>query len=135
MEKYRKGRGSSHSDSEQETSNSKASSNRRFWGFISAFTGLYAFGLYKARDCESHLLRIGATGSLTMLINDVSMYSVESINARQKMIRGGNVSMMDMTKKILKSEGVAGMYRGYSASYYSIITHGFFYMYFYKAIK
>jgi hypothetical protein len=27
------------------------------------------------------------------------------------------------------------MYRGYSASFYSIITHGFLYMYFYKAIK
>lgn len=110
-------------------------SSRNFWYFISGFTALYTFGLYKARDSENQLLRIGAAGSLTMLINDVSMYSIESINARQKMVKGENICMRDITKKILATEGLTGLYRGYSASYYSIITHGFCYMYFYKAIK
>jgi hypothetical protein len=78
---------------------------------------------------------MGAAGSLTMLICDASLYSIESINARSKVIKGENVGFTEMTKKILKNEGFAGMYKGYSASFYSIITHGFLYFYLYKGIK
>lgn len=70
-----------------------------------------------------------------MLINDFTLYSMESINARSKMIKGENVSMTEMTRRIVNKEGFIGMYRGYSASFYSIITHGFLYMYFYKWLK
>jgi hypothetical protein len=52
----------------------------------------------RTRESECELFRIGAAGSLTMLINDVLMYSMESINARQKMIKGENVSIKEMTK-------------------------------------
>jgi Mitochondrial carrier protein len=78
---------------------------------------------------------MGAAGSLTMLLNDAALYSMESINARSKMIAGENVGMVEMTKRIVKTEGISALYRGYSASFYSIITHGFLYMYFYKATK
>jgi hypothetical protein len=78
---------------------------------------------------------MGAAGSLTMLICDFSLYSIESVNARQKMLTGENPSFVEMTKRILTKEGVSGLYRGYSASYYSIITHGFLYFYVYKGLK
>jgi hypothetical protein len=36
---------------------------------------------------------------------------------------------------IFQSEGLGGMYKGYSASFYSIMIHGFVYFYIYKAMK
>ena len=70
-----------------------------------------------------------------MLLCDVSLYSIESINARQKVVKGENVGFWDMTRRIIAKEGFSGMYKGYSASFYSIITHGFLYFYLYKGIK
>ena len=70
-----------------------------------------------------------------MLICDFSLYSIESVNARSKMLRGENVSFSEMTKRIVKNEGYSAMYKGYSASFYSIITHGFLYFYVYKGLK
>jgi hypothetical protein len=78
---------------------------------------------------------MGAAGSLTMLICDASLYSIESINARSKIIKGENVKFREMAGEIVRKEGVLGLYKGYSASFYSIITHGFLYFYLYKGIK
>ena len=78
---------------------------------------------------------MGAAGSLTMLICDVSLYSIESINARSKVLKGENVSFTEMAKTIVTKEGPAALYKGYSASFYSIITHGFLYFYLDKGIK
>jgi hypothetical protein len=109
--------------------------NRRFWYFIGGLTTAYCYSLYKAKSSRCELLRIGAAGSLTMVICDLSLYSMESVNARSKVLRGENVSFTEMTKQIIKNEGLQGMYKGYSASYYSIIIHGFLYFYVYKALK
>lgn len=98
-------------------------------------SSVYAYGLWKSKNSENELLRIGAAGSLTMAICDVSLYSIESINARSKILRGENVGFVEMTKRIMKNEGISGMYKGYSASYYSIMIHGFVYFYIYKALK
>jgi len=49
---------------------------------------------------------MGAAGSLTMLICDFSLYSIESVNARQKMLTGENPSFVEMKKRILTKEGV-----------------------------
>jgi hypothetical protein len=70
-----------------------------------------------------------------MTLCDVSLYSIESINARSKILRGENVGFTEMTKRIFQSEGLGGMYKGYSASFYSIMIHGFVYFYIYKAMK
>ena len=98
-------------------------------------TSAYIYGLWKAKSSQNELLRVGAAGSLTMTICDASLYSIESINARSKILRGENVGFTEMTKRILKNEGINGMYKGYSASFYSIMIHGFVYFYIYKAIK
>ena len=63
------------------------------------------------------------------------IYSIESINARSKVLKGENMSFTKMAKTIVTQEGPAALYKGYSASFYSIITHGFLYFYLYKGIK
>ncbi len=98
-------------------------------------TSAYALALYKCKTSDNELLRVGAAGSLTMTLCDVSLYSIESINARSKILRGENVRFTEMTKRIFQSEGLGGMYKGYSASFYSIMIHGFVYFYIYKAMK
>lgn len=50
-------------------------------------------------------------------------------------MRGENKGFGEMVTWILKNEGVNGMYKGYSASFYSIIIHGFVYFYVYKGLK
>jgi solute carrier family 25, member 33/36 len=40
-----------------------------------------------------------------------------------------------MVRTILKNEGVYGLYKGYSASYYSSILYGYLYFYIYKGLK
>jgi hypothetical protein len=102
---------------------------------MGAVTSAYALALYKCKTSDNELLRVGAAGSLTMTLCDVSLYSIESINARSKILRGENVGFSEMTKRIFQSEGMNGMYKGYSASFYSIMIHGFVYFYIYKAMK
>jgi Mitochondrial carrier protein len=40
-----------------------------------------------------------------------------------------------MMKNVLKTEGVTGLYKGYTASYYSSILYGYLYFYLYKGVK
>ncbi len=75
--------------------------NMRFYTFIAFLSSAYCYGLYKAKKSNNELIRIGAAGSLTMTLCDLSLYSIESINARSKVLRGENVSFSDMTRRIL----------------------------------
>jgi hypothetical protein len=109
--------------------------NKWFWMFIGLFSSAFCFVLYKAKYSKNELLRFGAAGSLTMVVNDFALYSIESINARSKILRGENVGFGEMTRNIIKNEGFQSMYKGYSASFYSIIVHSFVYFYIYKALK
>lgn len=109
--------------------------NKRFWMFIGVFSSAFCYGLYRAKYSKNELFRFGAAGSLTMVINDFALYSIESINARSKILRGENIGFGEMTRNIIKNEGFQAMYKGYSASFYSIIIHGFVYFYIYKALK
>ena len=72
--------------------------NKRFWMFIGIFGSAYCYTLYKAKSSKNELIRFGAAGSLTMVINDFALYSIESINARSKILRGENVSFTEMTR-------------------------------------
>lgn len=79
--------------------------NRRFWMFIGLFSSAFCYGLYRAKYSKNELFRFGAAGSLTMVVNDFALYSIESINARSKILRGENIGFGDMTRQILKNEG------------------------------
>jgi Mitochondrial carrier protein len=79
-------------------------------------------------------LRIGAAGSITTLIGESSFYFIDAINARSKILTH-NVGFNQMLKDVLKTEGVSGLFKGYSACYYSSIMYGYLYFYIYKGFK
>jgi len=102
--------------------------------FLTSFTGIYMYSIYKAHKSENEVLRIGAAGSITTLIGESSFYFIDAINARSKILTT-NVSFSYMMKQVIKNEGVSGLFKGYSACYYSSIFYGYLYFYMYKGIK
>jgi len=102
--------------------------------FLTSFTGIYMYSIYKAHKSENEVLRIGAAGSITTLIGESSFYFIDAINARSKILTT-NVSFTSMLRSVLKTEGVSGLFKGYSACYYSSIFYGYLYFYMYKGIK
>jgi hypothetical protein len=46
-----------------------------------------------------------------------------------------NVGPLTMAKKVIHEEGVLGLFKGYSACYYSSILYGYIYFYLYKGVK
>lgn len=106
----------------------------RYRLFLTSFTGIYLYSIYKAHKSENEVLRIGAAGSITTLIGESSFYFIDAINARSKVLTN-NVGFGTMLKKVLKNEGVQGLFKGYSACYYSSIFYGYLYFYLYKGIK
>jgi hypothetical protein len=83
---------------------------------------------------DNEMMRVGAAGSLTMLVGESSFYCIDAINARSKMLEA-NVGFREMMQKIIKNEGYCGMFKGFSATYYSSILSGFIYFYLYKGLK
>lgn len=106
----------------------------RYYLFLASFTGVYIYSIYKAHKSENEVLRIGAAGSLTTLIGESSFYFIDGINARSKILPH-NVGLIQMFRDVIKKEGVLGLYKGYSASYYSSILYGYLYFYIYKGFK
>lgn len=103
--------------------------------FLSFFTGSYMFSLYQAKRSDNEILRIGAAGSLTMLLGESAFYCIDAINMRSKVHQGENIGIRQLVREILQKEGLRGLYRGYSASYYSSICYGYMYFYLYKGLK
>lgn len=69
-----------------------------------------------------------------MLISESSFYYIDLINARSKVLKV-NVGFIEMISMIIRRDGLIGLYKGFSASYYSSILSGFIYFYLYKGIK
>ena len=92
------------------------------------------FSIYMAHKSDNEVLRIGAAGSITTLIGESSFYFIDAINARSKVL-SRNISFAEMLRDVLKTEGIRGLYKGYSASYYSSIMYGYLYFYIYKGFK
>ena len=102
--------------------------------FLSSFTGTFIYSILRAQKSDNEVLRIGAAGSITTLIGESSFYFIDAINARSKVL-DHNVSMREMVKKVLKEEGIQGLFKGYTACYYSSILYGYVYFYLYKGVK
>lgn len=101
---------------------------------MGSFTSAYLFTLYKASRSDNEVMRVGAAGSITILIGESSFYFIDAVNMRSKILHE-NVGFAEMTKRIIKNEGIYGLYKGYSASYYSSILYGYLYFYIYKGLK
>jgi hypothetical protein len=97
-------------------------------------TTVYVSLLYYARTSTNEVLRVGAAGSLTMLIGESTFYCIDAVNAKSK-IMNVNLGFFEMVPKIISEEGVYGLYKGYSVSYYSSMYSGFIYFYTYKMLK
>ena len=69
-----------------------------------------------------------------MLLGESMFYCIDAVNMRSKVL-SENVKFVDMVKTIYKNEGMHGLYKGYSASYYSSILYGYMYFYIYKGLK
>lgn len=106
----------------------------RYYGFLTSFTGVYLFSMYKAHSSDNEVLRIGAAGSVTTLVGESSFYFIDAISARSKVLKE-NVGMRDMVREVIKNEGIGGLFKGYSACYYSSILYGYLYFYIYKGLK
>lgn len=102
--------------------------------FVSGFSCLYMFSLIKANHSEDEVLRIGAAGSITVLVGESTFYCIDAVNTRSKMLKE-NVGFKEMASRIIKSEGIYGLYKGYSASFYGTIIYGYLYFFIYKASK
>ena len=106
----------------------------RYYTFLGCFTGAYIFSIFKAHKSENEILRIGAAGSITTLIGESSFYFIDAINARSKVLPE-NVGLTTMFRRVVEAEGIAGLFKGYSACYYSSILYGYLYFYIYKGLK
>lgn len=106
----------------------------RYYFFLSSFTSTYLYTLYRAKRSDNEVLRMGAAGSITILISESSFYFIDAVNARTKILKE-NVKFGTMIRNIIKNEGIRGLYKGYSASFYSSILYGYMYFYLYKGLK
>ncbi len=60
--------------------------NVRYYAFVSAFTSTYLFSLYKASKSENEVLRVGAAGSITILLGESVFYFIDAVNMRSKVL-------------------------------------------------
>jgi hypothetical protein len=72
----------------------------RYYLFLTSFTGLFCFSVYKAHKSENEILRIGAAGSITTLIGESTFYFIDAINARSKVLKH-NVSFGTMMRNVI----------------------------------
>ena len=109
--------------------------NVRFYMFITSFSSTYFYSLYLSKNSENEVLRIGAAGSITVFLAESSFYFIDAINTWSKVITTENLGIHQMAAKILREEGIYGLYRGYSSCFYSSILYGYVYFFVYKGLK
>ena len=112
----------------------RGNSALRYRIFMTGFITTYGYLLYSATKSDNEILRVGAAGSITMLCGESMFYCIDAVNARSKVLHE-NVKFLDMVKRIVSKEGWHGLYKGYSASFYSSILYGYLYFYIYKGLK
>ena len=108
--------------------------DNRFYCFITGFIGSYIYFLYSSCHSKSELVRLGAAGSLTGLLAESPFYFIDAINAKSKVLER-NMKFSQMFKHIVKTDGILGLFKGCSASFYSLIISGYLYFYIYKGTK
>lgn len=93
-----------------------------------------AYMAYRSKTTRFEPLRIGMTGSLTLLASEMTFYFIDTINMRSKVLNT-NKNCFEMFRDIIKYEGVFGLTKGIQASFYGAIIYGFTYFYLYKQLK
>lgn len=106
----------------------------KYFMFVGCFASAYTYMLSKAHHSEDEVLRIGAAGSITMLVGESTFYCIDAVNTRSKILTE-NVGFKEMITRILRNEGLYGLYKGYSATFYGTILYGYLYFFIYKSTK
>jgi len=109
-------------------------SNPRFVKVCSTFTLLYFTWILSTRNHENQLLRIGASGSLTFLFCEMCFFPFDTLNFQVK-LSTNNATAMTTLRTNFRMYGMWGIYRGFTTSYYSSTTAGYFFFVVYKGLK
>jgi len=82
--------------------NDSQSKSNRFYLVAGAFTLAYIYLLYKASQSKSEIIRMGAAGSLTVLIGEGSFYFIDAVNTRSKvLVTNTHVTFRQMFKDVV----------------------------------
>ena len=65
----------------------------RYYLFLTGFSSTYLYLLNESKKSDIEVLRIGAAGSLTVLLGESSFYFIDAINTRSKIISTENIGM------------------------------------------
>jgi hypothetical protein len=60
--------------------------NLRFGLAFGTFSSSYLYFLSQARKSDNDILRVGAAGSITMLIGESMFYCIDAVNAKSKIL-------------------------------------------------
>lgn len=108
--------------------------NPRKVASFTLFCGGYTAYLYNARKAENEILRMGAAGSIVVLLNETTFYLLDTVNCRSK-VDQESISMLKILNETIKKEGTLALYRGISVTFFGSIIYGFFYFHFYPLLK
>lgn len=103
-------------------------------GIIPGLCGGLFYLIYLTKNNQSEAVRLGVTGSLTLLASEMSFYFVDTINMRSKVLNS-NKGGIEMLREIVWNEGPQGLYKGIQACFFGSIIYGFSYFYIYKKLK
>ncbi|CAI2373878.1 unnamed protein product [Moneuplotes crassus] len=106
---------------------------RRLYVF-GAFSTLYTGALVKYRNHESKVIRIALAGSLSSMICEVLFHLADTVNIRAKLYNE-KCSSIKVYKSIMQNEGINGLCKGISATFYGSIIAGLMYFALYKQFK
>lgn len=109
-------------------------SNKNKLCVFGAFTTAYAATMWKSRDHSSEIFRLGLAGSFSAMICEVAFHFADTVNIRAK-VMPENISSMTLMKDIYKNEGISGLSKGISSTYYGSLVMGFIYFTTYKHLK
>lgn len=98
------------------------------------YTSVLVYLAYRSKKTRFEPLRIGMTGSLTLLSSEMTFYFIDTINMRSKVLNT-NKNCISMFRDIVKYEGILSLTKGIQASFYGAIIYGFTYFYLYKQLK
>lgn len=106
---------------------------RRLYVFA-AFSTLYWGTLYKSRNHKNKLWRLAVAGSLSNMLWEIAFHFADTVNIKSK-LHTEQISTVNMYKHITKQEGLYGLSKGISATFYGSIVAGFMYFSLYKLFK
>lgn len=106
----------------------------RFLTICGLFTLSYAMLVRSSYKSQNEIIRLAGAGSLSHLMTEICYFPLDSLNLTQK-LQVNNISTSQMLRIVYNHYGPYGIYRGFTVSYYSSTSSGFFFFACYKSLK